>query len=433
MRRIAAGVPAIATLLAAVGVVGAGPASAVVLGCGSTITQTTKLTANVGPCTTPGQDGITIAANGITLNLNGFSVIGNLAVIPPPPGGTAGTTRVSTEGIGIRFARTVGSTVTNGGVSGFQAGVLVDGGSANVVKKVNAHNNVGTNNSDYGDGITLDGATTNNQIQSNHVSANGPYSGISMLFKANNNLVSGNSIDANNIATVSDTTGLNVDQVDMGIRVEGPSAQNNNVTNNTVTGSGAQGIMVLPVCHDAFAPTPTCAGDKPNSPTLISGNKVNANGFARGGAGGIALFGMGLSIAGQPTKNTVINNTINGNAGDGIRLQSNGGACVGGAPATQCAPFNNKVSNNTASQNQGNGILLQVGSHDNVVGQNTLTYNNIDGINVASGAVNNTLRANIGNHNVVFDGFDGNTAPPCDANVWDSNVFNTVNQPCVAA
>jgi parallel beta-helix repeat protein len=421
--RLAAGVPAVATLLGAVGLVSPSPASAVVLGCGATITQNTTLTANVGPCTTPGQDGVTIAANGITLNLNGFSVIGNLATI-----GT-GTTKVSTEGIGIRFNRTVGSTVTNGGVTGFQAGVVVDGGSANVVKKVNAHNNVGTNNSDYGDGIALDGATRNNQVTNNHVSANGPYSGISMLFKASSNSVSGNTVDANNIADVSSTTGANVDQVDMGIRVEGPSATNNNVTNNRVSGSGAQGIMVLPVCHDAFAETPTCAGDVANAPTLISGNTVNANGFGRT-AGGIALFGMGLSIAKQPTKVTVINNRVTGNAGDGIRLQSNGGACVGGAPATQCAPFNNKVSNNTISQNQANGILLQVGSHDNVVAQNTLTYNSVDGLNVATGAVDNTLRGNTGNHNVVYDGFDGN--PSCDANAWHANVFNTVNQPCVA-
>jgi len=424
--RVATGVPAIALVVSATGLLSATSASATVLGCGANVTQNTTLTANVGPCLTPGQDAIRITANSVTLNLNGFSVIGNLAPVPP------GTVPISTEGAGIHFMGTRGSTVTNGIVTGFQVGVLLDGGSANVVKKVNAHDNVGDAGSNYGDGIAVDNGSTNNQITNNSVTHNGPYSGISMLLNASQNLVSRNTVMANNVATVNPTTGAAGGNVDMGIRVEGPSATNNNLTYNKVSSSGAQGINVLPVCHDAFLPGgSTCVGDTANSPTLISDNIVTSNGFQRG-ADGIALFGMGLSNAFQPTGNTVINNTVSGNARDGIRLQSNGGLCVGGQPATECAPFKNTVSNNTITHNLANGINLQIGSNQNQVAQNKVTYNGANGVLVALGAVNNILRGNTGNHNVTFDGFDGNLAPPCDANAWNSNVFNSVNQACVA-
>ena len=65
----------------------------------------------------------------------------------------------------------------------------------------------------------------------------------------------------------------------MGNGVEGPSAHYTTVLGNTITGSGTNGIRVLPVCHDAFARTPTCAGDQGNTPTSLLGNVANANGF----------------------------------------------------------------------------------------------------------------------------------------------------------
>ncbi len=43
----------------------------------------------------------------------------------------------------------------------------------------------------------------------------------------------------------------------------------------------------------------------------------------------------------------------------------------------------------------------------------------------------NTLRDNRGFDNGDEDGYDGNFDPPCDNNVWEGNIFGTVNQACV--
>ncbi|HSH61086.1 MAG TPA: hypothetical protein VK988_15895, partial [Acidimicrobiales bacterium] len=104
--------------------------------CGETITKNTTLTADVGPCAA---DGIIIGADNITLNLNGRRVFGN------SDQGASG------EFAAIRLAGRTGVTVTGhpgksgktGTVSGFEAGVVIDGGSANTVQNVTARDNIG--------------------------------------------------------------------------------------------------------------------------------------------------------------------------------------------------------------------------------------------------------------------------------------------------
>jgi len=58
-------------LLASAGLVGSGWAVPIV--CGDTITVSTTLTADIGPCA---QDGLIIGADGITLDLNGHRISG---------------------------------------------------------------------------------------------------------------------------------------------------------------------------------------------------------------------------------------------------------------------------------------------------------------------------------------------------------------------
>lgn len=404
-------------LIGATGVFTAVTASASSVSCGSSITVSTTLTSDVGPCTSG--DGVDIAASGITLNLNGHSVIGALVASGP----TAGT---STAYAGVHFTNVSGSTVENGTVEYFQAGVLLDGGSGNTVKGVTAHDNVGTTASNYGDGITADNGSSSNAIVNNEADGNGPYSGISLLTGASNNLISGNTVTNNSVPDLPQS-GSSPFYEDMGIRVEGPSAQNNTVSKNTITGSATNGIGVLPVCHDAFAPTPTCAGDQGNTGTTLNGNTANANGFAGHNGSGINLFGMGIKIAFQPTGVTIVNNTTDGNKGDGILLQ--GTHCNPPFGTSYCSPTNNTVNHNTANGNDISGIALGIGAASNQVVNNTTNGNAVDGVALSTGATGNGLHANRGAGNTVWDGYDQNAS--CDSNNWTANRFGTVNQPCV--
>ena len=104
------------------------------------MTTSTTLTADVGPCA---GDGIDIAASNITLNLNGHRVF----AAPGPRFG---------DFAGIRFQSVTNSTVESGEVTGFDAGVFLDHGSANTASHVNVHDNIGALNSFdslLGDGI----------------------------------------------------------------------------------------------------------------------------------------------------------------------------------------------------------------------------------------------------------------------------------------
>src|SRR5215471_5882036 len=119
------------------------------IACGSVITASTTLQADVGPCPA---DGLTIAASNITLDLGGHKVIGTFTqqgAMPP--------TNV-VEAIGIHLAEASGVTVTHGTIFHFAVGVRLDGGSGNSVTHLNVHDNIGilpSDAADNGDGIAL--------------------------------------------------------------------------------------------------------------------------------------------------------------------------------------------------------------------------------------------------------------------------------------
>src|SRR5919199_4582097 len=102
-----------------------GVAGAATLTCGSVITASTVLDADVGPCS---GDGLVVGASGVTLNLNGHRVFGTAG-----PGDNAG----------IRLQGRTGVTVTGGSVRDFGAGVAVFGGAHNTVARMLIEDNVG--------------------------------------------------------------------------------------------------------------------------------------------------------------------------------------------------------------------------------------------------------------------------------------------------
>ncbi len=358
--------------------------------CGATITTTTKLTADVGPCR---GDGLVITASGITVDLNGHRVFGNAS--PEATGDFAG----------VRLQNTHGVTVTGGTVDHFAAGVVVQRGSANIIQNMVAHDNVSPCEREVhtqspgllGDGIVVF-SSVGNQIRNNRAEHNGPFSGISLV--AETNRVTGQlagpvpkaNVVRNN--TVKDSITC---FGDMGIRVEGPGATKNVVQANTVSGSLNEGIAVLSVlardisgfgvtCSDPIADPslPLCPEFVPPNPAN-TGNQILDNFSFENGQGPPV---SGISLIAFPWANN---------------------------------PSGNVIKGNRAERNGGSGI--------SVVGGDA-------GPPIFYGATNNTIIANTAVNNDVaglpdrFDLIDDSADQPCDHNRWLANVYGTAFPAC---
>lgn len=286
-RRLA---PVVALVPLVLGTLLVGTAEAAHVSCGQTITQSTTLDSDVGPCT---GTGIRIGANNITLDLGGRTVFGRNT-----PG----------EGPGILVLNRTGVTIRNGRVIMFDAGVVLQGGSGHTVSNVVAQDNIGTRASDFGDGIAVFDSS-NNLIRRNRAQHNGVFSGISLVGNSDNNVVDSNTVQGNDIE--SSPTLMD----DIGIRVEGPGVNNNVISNNKVEGNGLDGIQVF-----FFAP---------NSGNIVRGNILRGNGFHN------KAHRTGNGFVSGATSNTVERNLAERNAASGIRINGT----------------NNTIRNNTARNN----------------------------------------------------------------------------------
>lgn len=197
------------------------PAAAADLSCGQVITADTELTQDlVCPA---GTDALVIGADGIVLDLKGFTVRG--------PGAYA------TAYSGVRAAQRTGVTITNGTITGFRSAVVLDQTANATVSKVVA--------SDSDQAINLANAT-GSQILQNTVSGSGRDA--IRLGGAHGSVLSQNVLTGNQWAiTVSNTQGAVVsrNQVDStrgtGITVFDGSG-GTNLSQNVVTGGGEDGI-----------------------------------------------------------------------------------------------------------------------------------------------------------------------------------------------
>lgn len=298
LRPLRAAVPALAfgaVVLGSTGVASANhslPAEALM--CGTTITVSTTLTHNVGPCA---GDGLIIGASNITLNLNGFTVSG-LPV--PQPAGT---------GAGILLEDKSNVTVTNGTISGFDGGVEITRGGSNTLSQLNIVDNVGSAASTWGEGIGL-WRSSNNTITNNLVARNGIYAGIGLYNEGNilagstNNTITGNTVQDNN--AFQSTSNQNI-----GIRVEHGSTFNV-IEANAVTGSGLDGIALFPNSNDNAVTNNTVAGNGHHLLTHRKGDGIRLWSSPGGAAGAI--------------RNTVSGNTATGNAA--VDLLDAHGSCT---------------------------------------------------------------------------------------------------------
>lgn len=320
--------------------------------CGQEIAEDTTLD---GDLMCAGGPALVVTADNVTLDLGGHTVSGHLDAVAGGPG------------ILLRGVR--GVTVRKGTVQHFGAGVVIEGGGGNVVQNLTVRDNIGAVGGDFGDGIVIDGSSEN-RIQGNTVQRNGPFSGISVVGESGKNEIVENVVSDNNMLHIGDPA---AGRQTMGIRIEGPKANHNKVVGNTVSGSGADGIVVLPTCVSVPG-QPECVGSPPNEHNEIRANSSNRNGTS--------------------------------GRGDGIRLFT---------VANPVAAAHTSIFDNVADDNITNGIAIDA------VGNNN------------PGPTQNEVIRNAGHGNGAYDGYDGNLDPHCGTNTWEGNDFARVNQPCVAA
>lgn len=307
-------------------------AEATTLSCGQTITQSTVLTNDVGPCA---NNGIIIGGNGVTFDLNGHTV---------------SCTTNSGDGAAVLLTGRTGVTVKGGTVTECDGGVVILGGSGNTVANMVARHNQGATFGRpgpaalYGDGILVQGSS-NNTIVSNQAEDNGPFSGIGLITGdsdhpgippaiVTNNVVQNNNV-INNIACrrgaspFCDNDGIRLEPWVGSTCLSGPvicPGPGNKVINNSVVNNGLDGISL-------FGST---------TANLVQGNTVNLNGFNGAVRGdGIRVFGSG---------NIIQINTVNGNNAGGVSVARRP-PTAGSFPASNPNGRNNRLIRNTASKN----------------------------------------------------------------------------------
>ncbi len=184
------------------------------LSCGQVVRESVSLTANL-ECST---DGLIAGADGITIDLNGFTIAG--------PGGESSK-------VGIMLANNDNVQVTGGTVKGFQAGVLNTGGSGNTISKVTfTENQIAIFNT----GATNTNIETNNMFSNSIGVASHSSTGTTM----HQNMLTDNQLAGvtlvNSAANVLDfntiTGSVN------GVFLDGQSTKNNVNTNTIVQNSG---------------------------------------------------------------------------------------------------------------------------------------------------------------------------------------------------
>lgn len=348
--------------------------------CGVAVTASVTLNADVGPCA---GHGIVAGANSITIDLNGFKVLGDVAA----------NANSGLDEAGVYIGGRTGVVITDGTapnantgrrsnqVTGFDAGVGIVGGSGNTVQNLNIEGNVGTDGAWFGEGVHVRDSSSNT-IKRNRIADNGPYAGITLLgadANSNSNVIGGADGDGNTIVN------NNVANQDIGVRLESGTTttsctSSNTVSWNSISGSTIDGVSVLNGSN--------CS----STSNTISHNAIYANGRdgVRLNARCFSAASGTLPCAGNTVprgalSNTVSHNAVCGNGGAGIRAtsfttgntisdnQAGAGGTMHHGPAIPCAP-NNPV---TTAPPVGSPLLPPHGDLND--GNGNCTYNTWSG------------------------------------------------------
>lgn len=257
-------------------------------GCGQVLTQNARLTADIGPCPA---DGIIIGADRVRLNLDRYRIFG----FDGPGDGTAA---------GIRLPGRTGVLIRNGTVSGFDAGVVLNGGRANTVSGMTIRDNVGPDDvftSELGDGIILFDSAANN-IVDNVVTGNGVFDGIGVFgFDGDDNSIRNNLVTD----TIGPASGGPAGQgiiVNGAEEVPGEFITGTRVVNNVVRGNGSAGLS-----------------NTNSTDGSIENNTVEDNGLENSNGNGIGVQ-IGRLDPVTDTGLLIKGNRVRGNGQDGIQL-----------------------------------------------------------------------------------------------------------------
>jgi parallel beta-helix repeat protein len=309
-----------AALVLAVGAEG-GPARALAVSCGDTVTQSVKLTADLH-CSA--SDGLDIAANHVTIDLGGHTIFGT-----SPYNGV--------EDNGDPYA-----TVKNGSIDGFTNAVYLHAAPHSAVTSVVARN-------DPGVAISVD-ASPFTTVSKATVVAYG-YEGV--YLQADGSTLTGSSVSAAanpvGVGVVSWGSGNTVSGVTVsasanaGILVQ--YGGGNHVTKSRVQGAGSDGIRF----YDTQGAT-------------VSGNTV------------IGSAGVGIVVEATSDGTTLTRNTVSASAADGIEISSDSlGSLITGNTSSgnrssgidvENSDPSSKLGKNTADLNALDGIIGAVGATD---------------------------------------------------------------------
>jgi parallel beta-helix repeat protein len=259
-------------------------------------------------------------------------------------------------------------------VRDFDAGVFINGGSGNNVGNLIVRDNI----SPGGDLLLGDGIvafhSASNRIINNLVAHNGPFDGIGVLgVDSNNNLIKGNTVEdtpASDVDFPIDGIGIIINNFldEEGTPRRGEPIRRNDIIDNVVRRNDNSGISNIT-----------------NIGARVVGNTVQDNG-QRG------------ERCGQPFLEE-------GNC-EPVARPSNGIGFTAGPIAPDVTRA--LIQENTVTGNIGTGIEIQT-KQNQIIGNTALGNGGSDG---------------------RFDLLDFNREPPCDANVWRDNVFNTAGPLC---
>lgn len=298
----------------------------VTLGCGSRVTSSLTLTRDVGPCS---GDGLIVAADNITVNLNGFRIFGTPG---PGTGNQVGIRIENRRGVTINGrgnANQFGSPASQSGtVTNFDAGVGIIAGSGNTVRDLIVADNVGPPENDgplFSEGIAVF-YSANNRILNNQILRNGTYDNIGVLGPDTN----GNVIQGNRVEGSPDITGVGIvinAFLDFSLSGRGGSISRNDVLDNVVVGNYYGGMSILG-----------------NTDATIARNRVERNGF------GFPLPGNGIGVQNllftTPfTRVLITDNVSNNNAASGIQVRSRDNRIQNNTTLGNGAGFDSDITN----------------------------------------------------------------------------------------
>jgi parallel beta-helix repeat protein len=361
---------ALLTMIAAILVL-PGTARADSVACGAVLTNNVTVDNDVLNCL---GDGLVVAADGITIDLNGHTLDG------------------TGKGVGIRSDGHDGVTIKNGTVNEFEQGVQLNAGSVgNVVDGLTVSHNKLV-------GVQLDGATQS-QVRSTKIEFQSNQ-GLALLNGSNGNLLFNNTLFTNGDTGIfvqnSNSNLFQSNHVtisgDRGVVLEGAST--NWVVKNTIENNSDGGLNLLLGSNSNFlyGNTLTLNQDAGFIVDESNGNRVELNTVTQNGDAGVVVT--------RSTGSVLVGNTFSGSSDAGIFLQYANDSTIhgndvrfntGGIELT--SSNGNRVQLNDASSSTGIGIEMQ-DSINNTVLLNTANANGAQGIHV-EGATENHLQGNV--------------------------------------